>query len=63
MRKRTRSFGRRREDEKTRVEVTVGNKKWRWRDNYVALVASLEENRSNIGFFDYQKTNLSVVIE
>lgn len=56
-------FGRRREDEKTRIDVTVGNKKWRWRDSYVALVASLEENRSNIGFFDYQKTNLSVVIE
>jgi hypothetical protein len=56
-------FGRRREDAKTRVEVTVGNKKWRWRDSYVALVASLEDNRSNIGFFDYQKTNLSVVIE
>jgi hypothetical protein len=56
-------FGRRREDEKTRVEVTVGNKKWRWRDSYVALVASLEDNRSNIGFFHYQKTNLSVVIE
>jgi tetratricopeptide (TPR) repeat protein len=56
-------FARRREDEKTRLEVTVGNKKWRWRDSYVALVASLEENRSNIGFFDYQKTNLSVVIE
>ena len=56
-------FGLRREDEKTRVEVTLGNKKWRWRDNYVALVASLEENRSNIGFFHYEKTNLSVVIE
>lgn len=56
-------FGRRREDEKTRVEVTLGNKKWRWRDSYVALVASLEDNHSNIGFFDYQKTNLSVVIE
>jgi tetratricopeptide (TPR) repeat protein len=56
-------FGSRRQDEKTRIEITVGNKKWRWRDSYVALVASLEENRSNIGFFDYQKTNLSVVIE
>jgi hypothetical protein len=56
-------FGRRREDEKTRVEVTVGNKKWRWRSSTIALVASLEENRSNIGFFHYQKTNLSVVIE
>ena len=28
-----------------------------------SLVASLEENRSNIGFFHYEKTNLSVVIE
>jgi hypothetical protein len=56
-------FARRREDEKTRLEVTLGNKKWRWRDSYIVLVASLEENRSNVGFFDYQKTNLSVVIE
>jgi len=56
-------FGTRRADQKTRLDVTLGNKKWRWRDSYVALVASLEENRSNIGFFDYQKTNLSVVIE
>jgi tetratricopeptide (TPR) repeat protein len=56
-------FGTRRADQKTRLELTLGNKKWRWRDSYVALVASLEENRSNIGFFDYQKTNLSVVIE
>lgn len=56
-------FGRRREDDKTRLEVTVGNKKWRWRDNYVVLVASLEENRSNIGFYHYEKTNFSVVIE
>lgn len=56
-------FGLRRDDEKTRVEVTLGNKKWRWRDSYVVLVASLEENRSNIGFFHYEKTNLSVVIE
>ena len=52
----TLSFGRRKYAE-------AGNKKWRWRDSDVALVASLEENRSNIGFFDYQKTNLSVVIE
>lgn len=56
-------FGARREDERTRAEVTVGNKKWRWRDSYVVLAASLEENRSNVGFYAYQKTNLSVVIE
>lgn len=56
-------FGVRREDERTRAELTVGNKKWRWRDSYVVLVASLEETRSNIGFFSYQKANFSVVIE
>ena len=56
-------FGVRREDERTRAELTVGNKQWRWRDSYVVLVASFEETRSNIGFFSYQKANLSVVIE
>lgn len=56
-------FGERREDGRTRLELTVGNKKWRWRDSYVALAASLEENRSNIGFFSYRKANLSVVVE
>ena len=56
-------FGQRREDERTRAEVTLGNKKWRWRDSYVVLVASFEETRSNIGLFSYQKANLSVVIE
>lgn len=56
-------FGRRREDERTRAELTVGNKKWRVRDSYVMLVASAEENRSTIGLFAYTKTNLSVVVE
>lgn len=56
-------FGERREDGRTRLEVTVGNKKWRWRNSYVALAASLEENRSSIGFFSYRKTNVSVVVE
>ena len=56
-------FGQRREDERARVEVTVGNKKWRWRDNYVALVASMEETRSNIGFYSYRKSNVSLVVE
>ena len=56
-------FGARREDERTRAELTLGNKKWRFRDSYVVLVASCEETRSNIGLFSYQKANLSVVIE
>jgi hypothetical protein len=56
-------FGERRSDAKHRVELSVGNKNWRWRNSYVSLVASLEENRSNIGFYSYRKTNVSVVVE
>jgi len=56
-------FGQRREDERARAELTVGNKKWRWRDNYVVLVASVEETRSNIGFYSYRKSNVSLVVE
>ena len=56
-------FGERRSDSKTKLEVTVGNKRWRWRNSNVSLVASLERNHSNIEFFSYRKTNLSVVVE
>jgi hypothetical protein len=56
-------FGIRRADERTRLEVSLGNKKWRWRDNHVALVASVEETRSEIEFYSYRKTNVAIVIE
>jgi hypothetical protein len=56
-------FGERRADAKRRLEVTVGNKRWRWRNSYVSLVASLERNSSNIEFYSYRKTNVSVVVE
>jgi hypothetical protein len=56
-------FGEKRSDEKTRLELSVGNKRWRWRDSYVSLVASLERNRSTLGFYSYRKANVSVVIE
>ena len=42
---------------------SLGNKNWRWRDRHVALVASLEETRSDIGLYSYRKTNVAVVIE
>jgi len=56
-------FGERRSDSTQRLELTLGNKQWRWRDSRISLVASLERNRSNIGFYSYRKFNLSVVIE
>jgi hypothetical protein len=56
-------FGERRADTTQRLELTLVNKRWRWRDSRVSLVASLERNRSNIGFYSYRKFNLSVVVE
>ena len=56
-------FGTRRADTTTRLEISLGNKKWRWRDHLVAFVGSLERNRSNIGYYSYRKFNLSVVVE
>ena len=56
-------FGERRSDTTTRLEMSLANKRWRWRDNRISLVASLERNRSNIGFYGYRKFNLSVVVE
>jgi hypothetical protein len=56
-------FGVVRKDARARLELTLGNKNWRWRDWQFALVGSLEENRSSIGFFDYRKANLSVIVE
>ena len=56
-------FGKQRSDSKTKLELTLGNKQWRWRNNYATLIASVEENRSNIDFYSYRKANLSVSIE
>jgi hypothetical protein len=56
-------FGEQRSDAKRGLEVSVGNKHWRWRNNYLSLVASLERNDSNIAFYSYRKANASVVIE
>jgi hypothetical protein len=56
-------FGQLRKDSRSRLELRVGNKDWRWRSNYVSLVAAVEETRSSIEFYSYRKTNLSVVIE
>jgi len=56
-------FGKQRSDSKTKLELTLGNKQWRWRNNYATLVGSLEQNRSNVDFYSYRKANLSVSIE
>ncbi len=56
-------FGVARKDARARLELILGNKNWRWRDWQVAVAASLEENRSSIGFYDYRKAGLSIVAD
>ena len=56
-------FGERRSDKRSRLELTLGNKRWRWRDASVSLVACLERNRSNLEFYGYRKAGLSVAVE
>lgn len=56
-------FGEVRADSRTRLEVSLGNKNWRWRRSNVVIAASLEENHSSIEFFSYHKANLSISVE
>lgn len=56
-------FGEQRVDRKTNVELVVRNKEWRWRNFKPAFVIAVEDNRSNIGFFSYRKTNVSIAVE
>jgi hypothetical protein len=56
-------FGEKRVDAKRKLEVSIGNKSWRWRDSYVSLVASIERASSTIDFYSYRKTNVSIVVE
>lgn len=56
-------FGKRRSDARTRLEGTLGNKRWRFRNSTVSLVASLERNHSNIDFYSYRKSSLSLMVE
>lgn len=56
-------FGARRSDRRYKLEVSLGHKRWRWQNHYVALRASLERTDSSIGFYSYNRFNVSVVME
>ena len=56
-------FRQMRKDSRSRLELRVGNKDWRWRSNYVSVVASVEETRSSIEFYSYRKTGMSILVE
>lgn len=56
-------FGERRSDTRYRLEVSLGNKRWRWQDRYISLRASFERTDSSIGFYSYDRFNVSVVMD
>jgi hypothetical protein len=56
-------FGEERLDRRTRLDVSVRSKQWRWRNFTPALVLSLDRTRSNIAFYSYEKVNLSIALE
>jgi hypothetical protein len=56
-------FGVQRDDRKAKLELTVGNKEWRWRDSHLVFIAAVEKNHSNIEFYSYRKASLSMSLE
>lgn len=56
-------FGLQRSDIWRRLDMSVSNKRWRWGHSYVSIKASFERSRSNIDFYSYHKSNVSVVVE
>jgi hypothetical protein len=56
-------FGEERVDRRTRIDLSVRSKQWRWMNFVPALVFSIDKTRSNIGFYSYEKANVSLVME
>lgn len=56
-------FGEERRDRRTRLDFSVRSRQWRWMNFSPALVLSVDHNRSNVGFYSYEKVNLSIALE
>jgi hypothetical protein len=56
-------FGEQRRDHRTRLDFSIRSKRWRWMNFTPALVISLDRSRSNIGFYSYEKANVSIAME
>ena len=56
-------FGEERVDRRTRIDFSVRSKQWRWMNFVPAVVLSVDKTRSNIGFYSYEKANVSLVME
>ncbi len=56
-------FGERRSETRYRLELSLGNKNWRWEGHSVSLRASFERTDSSISFYSFDRFNVSVVME
>lgn len=56
-------FGDERVDRRTRLDISVRSKQWRWRNLTPALIMWSDRTRSNISFYSYEKLNFAVALE
>jgi hypothetical protein len=56
-------FGEERLDRRTRLDLSVRSKQWRWRNFVPALIVSFDRTHSNIAFYSYEKINFAVALE
>lgn len=56
-------FGEQRLDRSRRLDLSVRSKQWRWRNFSPALVFSIDRTESTIGFYSYEKANVSIALD
>jgi hypothetical protein len=56
-------FGDRRRDRRTRLDIAVRSKQWRFMNFTPVLIFSIDRTRSNLPFYSYEKANVSIAME
>ncbi len=56
-------FGEKRVDRRTRLDVSVRSKQWRFMNFTPVLVLSIDRTRSSLPFYSYEKANISIAME
>jgi hypothetical protein len=56
-------FGEKRIDDRTRLDFSVRSKQWRWMNFTPVLIVSFDKTHSSIGFYSYEKVNVSIALE
>src|SRR5687767_5534568 len=56
-------FGEKRVDRRTRLDVSVRSKQWRFMNFTPVLILSIDRTRSTLPFYSYEKANISIAME